>query len=53
VPYADLTEAIHGAGVNNVYIKDNWHWNPLGHRIAATELHKVLRRILSKAGPES
>ena len=35
VPYLDLTPIIHGAGVSNTYIRDNWHWNPQGHRIAA------------------
>ncbi len=44
VPYVDLTDAIHGAGVKNVYITDNWHWNPIGHRIAAEQLRDALRR---------
>ena len=30
VRYLDLTRAIHGAGVDNVYIPGNWHWNAMG-----------------------
>jgi hypothetical protein len=50
VPYVDLTTAIHTAGVNSVYIRDNWHWNAHGHRIAAEELSKLLRRELNDSG---
>jgi hypothetical protein len=46
VPYADLTDALHGAGVDKVYIRDNWHWNPLGHKIAAQQLYDLLHRTL-------
>ena len=53
VPFADLTTAIHGAGVDKVYIKGNPHWNPFGHRIAAVELHNLLRRQLDEATPPS
>lgn len=49
VPYADLTDAIHGAGVDKVSIQDNWHWNPLGHKIAARELHALVRRQLDRS----
>mgnify|MGYP000449589533 CR=1 FL=1 len=49
VPFADLTETMHGAGVDKVYIQDNWHWNPLGHRIAARELHGLVRRRLDQS----
>ena len=52
VPYVDLTTAIHSVGVDRVYIHDNWHWNPLGHRIAADELNTFLQRVL-KNGPQS
>lgn len=42
VPYLDLTEPIHSAGVRRVYITRNWHWNPKGHRIASEEIHRAL-----------
>jgi hypothetical protein len=45
VPFSDLTQPIHGAGVDQTYIHDNWHWNPAGHRIAALEVHKLLRSL--------
>jgi hypothetical protein len=48
VPYLDLTAAIHDAGVDNVYLVDNWHWNPSGHRLAAQQLRSVLHRLLDK-----
>lgn len=43
IPYLDLTEVIHGFGVEKTYIKDNWHWNETGHRIAGKTLAKFLR----------
>jgi hypothetical protein len=46
VPYLDLTAAIHGAGVQNVYIRDNWHWNAAGHQIAAEQLRLALLDVL-------
>ena len=42
VPYLDLTQAIHGAAVGTVCIKNNFHWNAAGHRIAAEQLRKLL-----------
>ena len=44
VPFLDLTDSIHGAGRDNVFIKDNWHWNPEGHRIAGTQLREFIAR---------
>lgn len=49
MPYADLTDAIHGAGVDKVYIQDNWHWNPMGHTIAARELRNLVRECLDRS----
>lgn len=49
VPYLDLTAAIHGAGVDNVYIDNNPHWNPSGHRIAAEQLRNMLDRLVGTA----
>lgn len=48
IPFLDLTPAIYRAGVANAFIKDNWHWSPLGHRIAAKELRTLLRRQLGE-----
>lgn len=42
VPYLDLTDPIHSAGVSNMYIERNWHWNPTGHRIAGERIHALL-----------
>lgn len=47
VPYLDLTDAMLGAGAQKVYITDNWHWNPAGHRIAAEQLRNTLSRLQS------
>jgi hypothetical protein len=49
VPYLDLTAAIHGAGVDRVYIQGNHHWNATGHRIAAEQLRPVLLQVLQTA----
>ena len=42
VPYLDLYAPIHDIGIDDTYIKGNWHWNEKGHRIAASELAKFL-----------
>jgi hypothetical protein len=42
VPFLDFTAAIHGAGIRKVFIRNNWHWNLEGHRIAAVELERFL-----------
>jgi len=46
IPYRDLTGAIHGAGVEKTFLPNNWHWSPLGHRIAAAELRSLLQRYV-------
>jgi hypothetical protein len=48
--FLDLTPAIYGAGVANTFIKDNWHWSPRGHRIAAEELRTLISRQLGEGG---
>jgi hypothetical protein len=53
VPYLDLTAAIHGAGVNLVYIRQNPHWNVKGHRIAAEQLRPLLLQVLQTRTRES
>lgn len=47
-PYLDLTEQIHGAGRKNVFIKNNWHYNPKGHKIVAQELSNFLSKDVLK-----
>jgi len=42
IVFADLTDPLHTAGVEETYLKDNWHWNEQGHRIAAQALHGIL-----------
>lgn len=48
IPYLDLTKPIHDAGVKNVYIKRNWHWNAAGHRIVAINLQSMIRSFAGK-----
>ena len=45
VPYLDLTDPVHSAGVENTYIAGNFHWNARGHEIAAQELHRLLQGV--------
>lgn len=49
VPYLDITDAIHSAGIERVYITDNWHWNRLGHEIAAEQLHGFLTQLFASS----
>lgn len=51
VPYLDLNDIIYRAGIDNTYIKDNWHWNETGHRIAGKELAKFLMDQVGLSGP--
>ncbi|MEQ1897984.1 MAG: hypothetical protein ABL971_11425 [Vicinamibacterales bacterium] len=44
-----MTAAIHGAGVDNVYIRNNPHWNPSGHRIAAEQLRTIVGTAIGAA----
>ena len=43
VLFRDLTAAIHGAGIDNVYLAGDWHWNPAGHRIPVQQLRELIR----------
>jgi hypothetical protein len=53
IPFRDLTDPIHGAGVEQTYIADDFHWNEKGHRIAGEVLHSVLASdVLGEAGRE-
>jgi hypothetical protein len=42
VVFADLTEAIHNAGVAKTYIERNFHWNEYGHEVAGRAMHELL-----------
>jgi len=44
VLYLDLSDPIHAAGSDSVFIEDNWHLNPEGHRIAGAELREFIAR---------
>jgi hypothetical protein len=46
VAYLDLTSAIHKPGNQNIFINNNSHWNPAGHRLAAEQLRSMLHRVL-------
>ena len=50
IPFLDLTPAIYRAGVANTFIKENWHWSPLGHRIAARELQRLVSQQVGEGG---
>lgn len=41
IPFLDLTDPILGAG-EQAFIPSNWHWNPHGHRLVATEVLRFL-----------
>jgi hypothetical protein len=45
VSFLDLTAAIQSAGVTNVYITNDIHWNPAGHRLAAAQLRNFLHGL--------
>lgn len=53
IPFRDLTEPLHGAGVEQTYIVNDPHWNAKGHRIAAEVLHALLASdVLGDAGKD-
>ena len=47
-PFLDLTETIHGAGVENVYIQNNPHWNEKGHRLAGEAIQRFVNEKVLK-----
>jgi len=42
-PYFDLTDTMHGAGNDAVFIPGNPHWNERGHELAGRTLHQFLK----------
>lgn len=48
-PFLDLTEPLHNIGREHVFITNNWHLNPYGHQIVATELRRfIAEQVLMK-----
>ena len=43
VPFLDLTQTIHGAGIPATHLPNNSHFNEHGHRLAAETIHRFLR----------
>ena len=49
VTFLDLTEPIHKMDRQQVFITRNWHLNPQGHQVVATELHRfIVEQVLTK-----
>jgi hypothetical protein len=42
VVYRDLTQLLHGEGVEKTYIRNNFHWNEHGHEVVGRALHQLL-----------
>jgi len=45
VPFLDLTEPVQAAGAEALYLRNDAHWNPEGHRLVARELQRFLRGL--------
>ena len=43
LPFLDLSAAIHSADPDEVYIPDNTHYGPGGHKITAQEVHRFFK----------
>jgi hypothetical protein len=49
LPFSDLTEPLHNTGREHVFITSNWHLNPHGHQIVATELRRfIAEQVLTR-----
>ncbi len=48
ISYLDLTEQIHEAGAESVFIIQNDHYNPKGHRVLAHELSNFVSKEVLK-----
>ena len=46
VAFLDLTDAVHAAGVDAVYLPGDAHWNAHGHEVVATTLRPFLAGLL-------
>jgi GDSL-like lipase/acylhydrolase family protein len=42
VPFRDLTAAVAAGGGPRLYLPDDPHWSPEGHRVVAADLHRFL-----------
>ncbi len=45
MPFLDLTEPVQTAGADALYLRNDAHWNPEGHRLVAGELQRFLRGL--------
>ena len=45
LPFLDLTEPVQAAGAEALYLRNDPHWNPEGHRLVARELQRFLRGL--------
>ena len=45
VPFLDLTERVQAVGAEALYLRNDAHWNPEGHRLVARELQRFLRGL--------
>jgi lysophospholipase L1-like esterase len=45
-PFFDLTEPLEKAGLERLYIADDAHWNPEGHRVVAHQLHPFVAGLV-------
>jgi hypothetical protein len=48
ISFLDLARGIHAAGVDNACIPGNWHWDATGNRVAAEQLHALLKAHVIK-----
>jgi len=46
VAYLDVSDAVHAAGGEALYIPDDAHWNERGHAVVAEALHPFLAHLL-------
>ncbi|HLY38478.1 MAG TPA: hypothetical protein VKU61_10615, partial [Candidatus Binatia bacterium] len=45
-PFIDLTAPLRAADLDRVYISEDAHWNPAGHRVVAETLRPFLAALL-------
>jgi hypothetical protein len=48
VPFLDLTEPLHAAGVDRLYLEADSHWNAAGHRAVADLVHPLVAAALGR-----
>ena len=53
VPFLDLSPAVAAGGGESLYLPEDGHWNPRGHRVAADALHPFLAGLLAERFPRA